>query len=241
MPESQKCILYAIKILFICIVFSCVLFALSLWGGGICRPLRSYPTVATPSVTYVLDAGHGGKDGGAVGADGTTEKELNLALALRLRDYLQLCGTETLMTRMTDSLVCDESDPLLKGKLKMTDLRNRLELAERAVPSVFVSLHMNKFAVEKYSGLQVYFSKNHEDSRTIAQQIQKRVQHILQPENHREIKAAGKNIFLLDRLQVPAVLIECGFLSNLAEAERLKESPYQIQLSAVIADSLLAN
>ena len=241
MPNKLQCLLYALKVLGICIIFSWMLFALSVCFGCAVSVPESRHVASMHSVTYVLDAVHGGRDGGAVSMDGTTEKELNLSITLCMRDYLQLCGAETVMTRTHDTLVCDESDPNLKGKLKATDLQNRLKLAQAAAPSVLVSLHMNKFAIAKYKGLQVYYSKNHSDSQGLASLIQERVRSILQPENDRKIKMAGSNIFLLDRICEPAVLIECGFLSNSAETEKLKDPLYQATLATVIADSLLAN
>ena len=123
----------------------------------------------------------------------------------------------------------------------MTDLKNRLAVAERNPQSVFVSIHMNKFSIEKYSGLQVYYSPNHEASLMLAETIQEKVKATLQPNNDRKVKPAGSNIFLLDRISSPAVLVECGFLSNPAEAQKLTDKTYQTQLSLVLADSILLN
>jgi len=239
---KNSCIFFTVKITVVCLTFLLLILSLSLWCHLLLAKQNSSSVFLAQTVDlYVLDAGHGGRDGGAVSDQGLTEKEMNLSVTKKLRDYLILCGAETVMTRETDSLVCDEEDPALKGKLKITDLKNRLEIAEAYPSARFISIHMNKFSVEKYSGMQIYYSKNNAESKVLASQTQERISTILQPTNTRKVKAAGSNIFLLDRLQIPAVLIECGFLSNIAEAERLSQKDYQIQMSVLIADSLLAN
>ena len=107
--------------------------------------------------------------------------------------------------------------------------------------SLFISIHMNAFPQSQYSGLQVYYSPNHPASQQLARDIQELTKSALQPENNRSIKAAGENIFLLDRLTCPAVLVECGFLSNGEECEALADENYQRQLALVIALSILQN
>lgn len=242
MLAKKDCVVYTAKIFIICILFTLLLGLLAFWEGLLTNVQPHHMTLTVqPSARMVLDAGHGGRDGGAVSASGISEKDINLAVTRAMYDYLTLCCVETVMTRTEDSLVCDETDPALKGKLKMTDLKNRLIIAESNPDAIFVSIHMNKFSVEKYSGLQVYFSKNDETSVTLAQGVQEHVRGILQSDNTRKVKAAGSNIFLLDRIESPAILVECGFLSNTAEAAKLASAAYQTQLAVVIADSLLAN
>lgn len=189
----------------------------------------------------ILDAGHGGRDGGARGVTGLVEKELNLEIASTLHDMLTAFGVNTDMTRRADSLVCDENDPDLRGKRKQTDLKNRVALADANPQALFVSIHMNNFSVEKYSGLQVYYSPHADESRALALCIQENTAALLQPGNTRQIKAAGSNIFLLNRIRTAAVLVECGFLSNRAESERLADAIYQKQLALVLAVSILQN
>lgn len=187
--------------------------------------------------TVILDPGHGGQDSGAVGIGGSLEKELNLSVALTLRDLLTAMGCRVVMTREDDRLLYDESCDLPR---KSQDLRTRLNYQEKYPNAVFVSIHMNKFPVEKYSGLQVYYSKNHEGSRALAESIRTAVRENLQPENSREIKAATSAIYILDRIQIPAVLVECGFLSNAAEEAKLRDRDYQKQLAAVLAATVYA-
>ena len=138
--------------------------------------------------TFVLDAGHGGEDGGAVGVDGTEEKELNLAIATALEALLRLNGESTVMTRTEDILLYDYFNDLenYQGQKKMYDLRNRLKITEREDNAVYVGIHMNKFSDSRYSGLQVYYSKNTPQSASLAGMIQMNVKNAVQKENNRQ-------------------------------------------------------
>lgn len=244
MVSKKESFIYTLKILFACVLFTLISFFLYiLFGYAVPSPISTagMPAEKTGAVLVVLDAGHGGRDGGAVSKSGVVEKDLNLAVSDVLYDLFTLCGADTVMTRTGDSLVCDESDPALKGKLKLTDLKNRLTVAQSYPKAIFVSIHMNNFPIEKYNGLQVYFSPNNEASLNLAQTVQDNVKSALQPDNDRKVKAAGSNIFLLDRITTPAILIECGFLSNASEMQKLTDKTYQAQLALVIADSILLN
>lgn len=187
------------------------------------------------SYTIVIDAGHGGIDGGAVSKSGVLEKELNLSVAKRLEELCRLSGINCVMTRSDDRLVVDDS---VKVKRKMHDLKNRVAIAEGIEDSILVSIHMNNFPDERYSGFQVWYSKNNESSRSLAAVLQTYARSFLDLENTREIKAAGSSIYLLDRTDSPAVLVECGFLSNPEECERLMTDEYQIELAMVILAAL---
>lgn len=238
----RDCVLYTVYVTALFLVFTVTVLLLCVWQRCL-QEKGGARTVFSPTLseTYVLDAGHGGRDGGAVSVEGIPEKDLNLAITMVLRDFLLFCGADVIMTRENDRLVCDETDATLKGKIKMTDLKNRLEIAKSFPQARFVSIHMNNFSVEKYSGLQIYYSKNNSESAALAQATQARVREVLQPQNDRKVKAAGSNIYLLDRMENPAILIECGFLSNYEEANRLTQREYQAQLGILIADCLLVN
>lgn len=189
----------------------------------------------------VIDPGHGGEDGGAVAIDGTVEKDLNLEFSKTLDSLCGLLGIKSVLTRDTDTLLYDKYNEFedYKGKKKVYDLKNRLRFTEeQGDEALFVGIHMNKFPSEKYSGTQVYFSPNNSNSQTLAQNLRDSIIHSLQPENDREIKKAGSSIFLLKRLTVPAVLIECGFLSNEAETARLKSTEYKKEFSLTTAAAL---
>ncbi len=192
---------------------------------------------AEPLPSVVIDAGHGGPDGGTSGFSKVPEKELNLDIALKVRDILTAAGVDVVMTRTEDITLTDPDG----GTRKNQDLRARKKIAEATPNAVLVSIHMNAFSIEKYSGLQVYYSQNNTQSQELAKDVQTAVASVLQPENDRKIKPAGENIYLLHELDCPAILIECGFLSNAAEAERLNDAEYRQALAFVIANSLLGS
>ncbi len=218
-------------------VFSAVLIAVTLMLGRFFFPPETLPASVEEAarVTVVIDAGHGGRDGGAVGDDGTLEKHLNLAVAVKLQALLETADVNVVMTRGDDRELASPDS----AHKKRDDLSARLALAQEYENAVFVSIHMNKFPVEKYSGLQVYYSKNHEGSRILAETIQRGAL-TLREENRRTVKAAGEGIFLLEHMTIPAVLVECGFLSNYEERELLKTEAYQTKLAMSIYCSLLS-
>ncbi|MBQ9161973.1 MAG: N-acetylmuramoyl-L-alanine amidase [Clostridia bacterium] len=180
----------------------------------------------------VIDAGHGGEDGGAVSADGAQEKDINLAIALMLRDYYTAAGIPTVLTRDGDVLLYDKNADHV-GRKKMMDLASRLATAEGTESSLFISIHQNAFSDKKYNGLQVWYSPHSAQSFDIAKDIQS-ASTLIQPSNYRKVKAADENLFILHRLHSPAVLVECGFMSNTEEASRLASEEYQRKLAFTI-------
>lgn len=182
----------------------------------------------------VIDAGHGGEDGGAIGVDGTLEKDVNLHIAMQLNDILQSMGYKTVMTRTEDILLYDKNSDY-HGQKKVQDLATRKRITEQYDNVVFVSIHMNAFPNEKYHGMQVYYSTNNTQSQLLANAIQSLTTNALQSDNTRKIKPTNGNIYLLDRLQCPAVLVECGFLSNREECARLADESYQKKMAFALA------
>lgn len=199
---------------------------------------KAIPTSAAIPRTVIIDAGHGGEDGGAVGVNGTLEKDVNLDISKTLADMLRLFGYNVIMTRTEDILLYDRNADY-KGHKKSLDLRARLEIAQKYPDAPFVSIHMNSFGSPKYSGLQVYYSKNAGGSRDLAECIQSEVKNALQAGNDRKIKPAGSSIYLLDRAPGVAVLAECGFLSNADECSLLSESDYRKKLSFVLSRAVV--
>lgn len=181
-------------------------------------------------LTVIIDAGHGGIDGGAVGDDGTMEKELNLAVAKKLEAIFDAAGINVIMTRRDDVSLGESTS----SHRKLDDLKARVTLTKQPGKVIFISIHMNKFPVEKYSGLQVYYSKNDGFSKVLAESIQSYSAEYIQPYNSRKAKAAGSEIYVLDNALCPAVLVECGFMSNRAELDNLKNENYQKQLAVCI-------
>ncbi len=180
--------------------------------------------------TVILDAGHGGEDGGAVSKAGYLEKDLNLSLALTLGEQLTLAGKEVIYTRTEDILLYDRSSDYM-GRKKVQDLAARRAVGDAHPEALFVSIHMNAYPLPQYSGVQLWYSPGHPLSRETAKELQEQVQGTLQPDNRRHIKEAGSGIYLLYHLKNPAILAECGFLSNPEEAEKLNDPLYRQQLS----------
>ena len=179
----------------------------------------------------LIDPGHGGFDGGAIAEDGTVEKHINLAIALCLRDLLYVCGASVEMTRQTDTGLEEDSSASIRDK-KVSDMRRRLALYNQA--SMVISIHQNHFSVPKYNGTQVFYSANHAESMALAESIRAAVVNWVQPHNKRELKKATDGIYLLYHTQTPAVLVECGFLSNPEERDKLKLPAYQQQMAFAI-------
>lgn len=194
------------------------------------------PAAARETVPQViLDPGHGGADPGAVSVYGVPEKDLNLKVALALGAFLEEAGVPVAYTRTQDVMLSHPDT----GTKKQGDLMGRVALARQYPDALFVSIHMNTLPQEQYDGLQVFYAKGNVNGRVLAQTLQNTVRELLQPENHREVKEAGSSIFVLDRLEGTAVLVECGFLSNRAEAALLAEESYQNRLGFVLSRGIL--
>ena len=196
------------------------------------------PSPEPSEMTVVIDAGHGGEDGGAVSEGGVCEKNINLQIASLLCDMLKESGIRVVMTRTEDTLLYDKSADY-QGRKKALDLAARKQIAEESGNCIFVSIHLNSFPLEQYRGLQVWYSKNNPESAVLAERIRSTVKDSLQPENDRACKSATSSIYLLHHLHVPAVLVECGFLSNAEEAALLSDGDYQKKLAATLCKSIL--
>lgn len=189
----------------------------------------------TPDMTpaIILDPGHGGFDGGAV-CNKVVEKDINLGISLKLRDLFRVCGYRVVMTREEDVSTADDSAGNTTRKRKVSDMHNRLKKMQAHNNAVFISIHQNKFQQSKYYGAQVFYSPNHPGSQQLAKGIQDSFKALLQPENQREIKKAGSELFLLYNAKQPAVLVECGFLSNPQECQKLTQQGYQKQVALAV-------
>ena len=175
----------------------------------------------------IIDAGHGGEDCGAIGKSGVYEKDLNLEIAFLLKQYLENSGYIAIMTRTTDRLMYTEEENI-KGMRKIYDLKNRVKIANSYENALLVSIHMNSFQDSRYKGLQVYYV-NTDSAYRLAGSIQSEVKRLLQNDNKRQIKN-GNELYLLENSENPAVLIECGFISNEEECKKLSQKEYQKEL-----------
>lgn len=251
--SEKRSIPFLVKFIVFVLIFSLVTLAMQFvfrwalnWSG------RNFGTAVAlkdsegeePKRIVVLDAGHGGEDGGTSSESGTLEKDLNLSVTLHLADYLRAAGIEVVLTRDTDRLLYDPNSDF-KGKKKMLDLRTRLDIA-KAVASehenaevIFISIHMNSYPQKSVKGLQVWYSPNHANSLSLAETIQNTARTLLGEDNDRSVKRAGSNIYLLDRAEIPSVLVECGFLSNPEDAAKLSDEKYRRELAFVLFTAVM--
>lgn len=188
--------------------------------------------------TVIIDAGHGGDDGGAIGIDGTVEKDINLDIALKLEKLLKFYGFDVIMTRTEDIMTCDDGLDSLR-KRKVSDIHNRFDILEKNPDAVFISIHQNKFEDNSQHGTQVFYSGNNDESKLLAESIQNSIVSVLQPDNSRVVKKSGSGIYLLYHAKLPAVLVECGFISNPAEVKKLNDENYRMKIAILIADGLI--
>lgn len=179
--------------------------------------------------TVVLDAGHGGKDSGTTAADGTLEKEINLGIVLNLYDFLRFSGINAVTIRNNDS----ECYPP-KSDTSRSDLYNRLDFVNNIDNSILISIHQNHFEDASEWGMQVWYTANVESSKILADNILDISKSFLQPENQRVNKPSDNSYYILYQATVPSVMVECGFMSNPEENNRLKNDKYQKQLSYTI-------
>ena len=183
------------------------------------------------AVTVVIDAGHGGEDGGACSANGVRESGINLEISLRLNDLLHFLGVRTVMVRDADVSISTEGSTI--AQRKVSDIRNRVKLVENAPNALLVSIHQNHFSESKYRGAQVFYAAT-QGSQVLAEALQDALCTQVDPNNHRVCKQV-QDVYLMKHITCPAVLVECGFLSN-AEETRLLQSPeYQKKMAAALA------
>ncbi len=177
----------------------------------------------------VIDAGHGGTDPGKVGVDGSLEKDINLAVAERLKMYLEQDDVKVIMTRETDTGLYSDTD----SRKKMADMRNRCEIIEESGADLVVSIHQNSYHEESVSGGQVFYYRDSSKGKALAEILQDRFDYVLGDQNRRLPKANG-NYYLLLHVKCPIVIVECGFLSNRKEAALLNSGEYQDKLAYTI-------
>ena len=179
----------------------------------------------------VLDAGHGGSDGGASGPDGTRECDLNLAITLKTDAVLGLLGEETLLLRSTDTDLSSSNAKSISQK-KVSDIRRRVELTNSQPGAILVSIHCNTYSQEKYHGAQVFYTGG---AKEFGETMQLALKNGVDPSNARMAKAVSPDVYLMNHIKVPGILVECGFLTNQEELTNLKDPDYQTRLAVTIA------
>ena len=188
--------------------------------------------------TIIIDAGHGGFDGGAVVGE-VLEKDINLSISIKLIKLLKATGFNVITTRTDDSST--ESDPTATiSARKKSDLSNRLQLAKDNPDAVFISIHLNKYPLESCKGAQIFYSPNASESTDLAEKIKISIQSLLQPDNKRSIKQGTRSTYLLYYSPIPTVIAECGFMSNPLELKNLTNEAYQTKMAFAIYCGILS-
>ena len=202
------------------------------------RKTAQVSSSASDGQIIILDAGHGGMDGGCTSANGDVEKNINLAILLDLRDLLRMSGYTVLATRDTDRSIHDDGVEGIANQ-KSSDMDNRLELFNSVQDAICLSIHQNQFTDSKYSGAQMFYSDTNSHNAELAQMLQNQFVAFLQPDNKREIKLCGKELFLCYYSKNPTVMAECGFLSNPEEASLLITEDYQQKVAFTLYSALI--
>lgn len=222
------CICFALLSAFVFLMISA---ALNIKVSVSSENVKSMPTI-------VIDAGHGGEDGGAVSENGVLEKDINLSIANDTSALFYLLGFDVKQTRKTDIALDNGEDTIRKRKV--SDMKKRLEIFNSSKENTIISIHQNKFSESKYHGTQIFYSPNNPKSKQLADSIKYSVKGLLQPDNERECKKADSGIYLLKNTNNPAVIVECGFISNGEECKNLLDSQYQKQMAFSITAGFLS-
>lgn len=185
-------------------------------------------------IRVVIDAGHGGSDPGKVGINGANEKDINLQIAGYLKVYLEANNIEVVMTRESDEGLNDAD----ASNKKVQDMKRRIELIDETEPAITVSIHQNSYPEEYVHGAQVFYYAGSKEGQELAQSIQEELVAKVDPENKRQVKA-NDSYYLLKKTGIPIVIVECGFLSNSAEAEKLCTEAYQKRVAWAIHMGIL--
>ena len=214
--------------IYLFIIFGFIMLAI---GGSRAVTVWSETAPISNRKTVVIDAGHGGEDGGATSCTGVLESRFNLEIAVKLNDLMHLLGIQTKMIRKTDCSVYTQGETI--SQKKVSDLRERVRIVNSIEDCVLLSIHQNHFADSQYSGAQIFYPST-DGSRDLALKLQDTIKKTLNPGSSRQIKKA-EGIYLMQHTKCPGALIECGFLSNPQEERQLRDVQYQQKLCSVIA------
>lgn len=212
------------------IVILSILLIMSLILVGVGRSKRGVNVSTLPAITKVIaiDAGHGGVDPGAISKDGIKEKNINLAIAQYLKDYLEQSGAVVIMTRTEDKGLYSEGGSLRQKKNE--DLRERKEIIKNSGADIFITIHLNSFPQTQYYGAQTFYPKDNPSSKKLADAVQGSLIETLDKKNTR-VALSKEGVYIIKGLDIPTILVECGFLSNPKEAQLLNKPAYQEKIA----------
>lgn len=196
-------------------------------------------TMATPvtSKTIIIDAGHGGEDGGAVSSNGISEADINLKIALKEQALLEQSGATVVLTRSDENAIYDIDKKTLREK-KISDIKNRVKMGNNSSADIFVSIHLNKIPQNQYYGWQTFFKDSSEDGKKLATCIQNNLNEAIQKENKRTPLKIN-NVYIIKKVEIPTSIVECGFLSNPEEEKQLQNDEYQNRLAWGIYNGIM--
>lgn len=188
-------------------------------------------------VDVIIDAGHGDPDGGAVALDGTPEAEINLQIALKIYNELKSKNINCILTRSDSSGIYTEGNSI--HSKKVSDIRNRVAIANKYKDALFISIHMNTYPSPDVCGAQVFYKPSSEASKDIAAEVQNVINLKFQADNQKQIKPIPSNVYLFNHIQNDCVLIECGFLTNQSDLDKLKNEDFQNNISKSITEAVM--
>ena len=211
-------------------ILTVICFVIALCGIIVTSTNIALQVNATPATnkTVILDAGHGAPDYGTESANGTTEQELNLSITLKLQQLLEQSGTKVILTRSDDNGIYEVDKNSIRSK-KVSDMKNRVYIGNNSNADVYVSIHMNYYTDSQYSGWQTFFQSKKEESKRLANIIQQSLNENIG--QNKRVPMAIKGAYIMDKVEIPAVIVECGFLSNKREEKKLKTDEYQSKLA----------
>ena len=215
-------------------LLAAILFCAATWSTAKAATAFAENVPVTRKHTIVIDAGHGGEDGGATSCTGVLESQINLEIALRLDDLFHLLGYKTIMIRTTDISVYTYGNTLSEKKL--SDLKQRVKVINQTPDAILISIHQNTFSDHRYSGAQVFYAAT-ETSKELAASMQMAFVKTCNPGSKRKEKSAD-GIYLMQHITRPGILVECGFISNPGEEVNLRAKEYQNKLCSVMATTL---
>ena len=194
-------------------------------------------SVPVTNKVIVVDAGHGGEDGGAVSNNGVVEASINLAIALKVQNLLESSGATVVLTRSDDKAIYDIDSKTLRQK-KNSDIKNRVKIGNNSSADIFVSIHLNKIPQSQYDGWQTFYKNGSEDGKKLSAAIQENLNEAIQKENKR-VPLKIDNIYIIKNVEIPTTIVECGFLSNPEEEKKLQQDEYQNRLAWGIYNGIM--
>ena len=216
-------------ILFILIIFVSIIIYLVCFNDKENSKIIPVSNIDFSKKVVIIDAGHGAPDYGAESKNGVSEANINLTISLKLKEKLESNNFSVILTRENEEGIFDSNSKTIKA-MKNSDLKNRVKIGNNSNADIFVSIHLNKIAQEKYWGWQTFFKNSSEESKRLAECIQKAINEVITDRQNKRAALSISNKYLTDNIKIPTTIVECGFLSNNEEEKLLQTEEYQDKL-----------